>query len=412
MTKYILCIGFFIASTILSAQNGYPKYYEMVALDAKADSLYKAKDFKNAARFYLATSNIIVEKAITMDYSSLHYDAACSWALASMPDSAFAELDLITSKMNYNNYKHLIKDTDLNSLHADNRWKLVCDRAMANEEGKERYQKLYKDRTTFQGASKEIIFYPHTEQMRKFIDNDSLPFLSVDHGNFRIYFRGNSNVVNYLPQLRQGLDSAFRKILEVVGITGYYHGLNLVMVDSAGELKQLTGMYVHGGFSLQGNDEIFFVYNTDRKFGFRHEIFHFISNDIWGFNRKSRLLNEGGAVYTEGVCYEDYSMYGISAYLMKEKKLFTFKSLIDNFHDMEMQSEEIAYFESGAIFKYLYEKYGIEKMKQLWIKGFDSFETIYGMPLSQFEKEWRDFISTVQPPKNMNWEMITKIGCG
>jgi hypothetical protein len=410
MTKYFCLFYLLILSNVSFGQNGYPKYYEMVALDAKADSLYKAKDFLNAAHYYTATANIEVEKVITMNYSDLWYDAACSWSLANVPDSAFSVLDMIVSKMQYSNYKHLLADPDFNSLHADSRWKHICDLTKANEEAKELQEKKYEERTTYQGKSKETIFYPHTPQMRKFIDNDSLPFLSVDYQNARIYFRGNSFAAYHLPAIRKHLDLSLKRIFAVVGISEFNRGVNLVMVDSAGELKELTGMYVHGGFSSQGNDEIFFVYNGEKE-DFKHEIFHFISNNVWGFNRKSRLLNEGGAVYTEYPCDDDYSLYGISSYMLKENKLFSFESLINNFHEKEMESEERAYFESAAIFKYLYENYGIEKMKEIWLKGFDSFDAIYGITLPQFEKEWTAFISTVRSPKNLNWDKVASNTC-
>jgi hypothetical protein len=414
MTKYFIHLGFLMTASFVFSQGGFPNYWKMVALDAKADSLYKAKDFKNAAHYYAATANIVAEKAISMTYSDIHYNAACSWALANIPDSAFDELNLIAYKMNYSNYKHLIADADLNSLHSDKRWKPICDLIKTNEEARELKEKNYNERTTYLGTSKEIIFYPHTGEMRKFIDNDSLPFLSVDYSNFRIYFRGNSYAAKHLTSIKMKTDSALKRILTIADTSEYRKGLNLVFVDSAGELKELTGMYVHGGFSLQQNDEIFFVCNADSNMGLTHEIFHFISNEVWAHNTKSRLLNEGGAVYAEATktCYYGNPIYGICAYLNKEKKLFPFNELINSFHDKEIENEIFAYYESAGIFKYLYEKYGIAKMKQLWLKGFDSFQAIYGRSLSQFEMEWTDFISTIQAPKSIDWDLLTKNGCG
>src|SRR5579872_4105723 len=247
--KYFFLLYFILIGNISFGQNGYTKYYEIVALNSKADSLYKAKDFINAAHYYTATANIVVEKAITVIYSDLWYDAACSWALANVPDSAFSVLDMIATKMNYSNYQHLSTDPDFNSLHADRRWKHIGDLIKANEDARKQMEKIYKERTTYLGESKEIIFYPHTPQMRKFIDNDSLPFLSVDYKNARFYFRGNSYAASHLPVARQNLDSALQRIFSVVDISMYNRGINLVIVDSAEELKQLTGMFVHGGFS-------------------------------------------------------------------------------------------------------------------------------------------------------------------
>lgn len=411
MKNYILILSCIITANISFAQNGFPKYYEFTELNKKADSLYKAKDFKKAAHFYSAAANVVVEKAIPIDFSNIHYNAACSWALANYPDSAFVNLELIATKMNYTNYKHLNNDTDLNSLHNDKRWQHILGLVKLNEERKERKEKNYEERTTYKGIAKEIIFYPHTEYMRTFIDNDSLPFISTDHENFRIYFRGNSYAATHLPEIKQKLSSAFERILSVLDTTNYYRGINLILVDSAQEMKELTGFYIHGGLALSGHDLVFFIYNDKRRLQLKHEIFHFISLDLWGAST-SRLLNEGGAVYTDNQCHYDNAIYSINAYMFKEKKLYTFQSLINDFDEKVKGNEIITYIESAGIFKFLYEKYGIEKMKQLWSKGFNSFEAIYGKTLLQFEKEWTEFISTVAPPKNIDWEMLMKEGCG
>jgi len=411
MKYFVPIVVFMHIASATFAQKGYPKYYEMMGLWNKADSLYKVKDYKNAAKLYSDAAKVTVEKAIDIDYSELHYNASCAWAMAHKTNNSFSELKLIASKMNYSNYKQLTEDTSLISIHTDKRWVEVCALVKSNAEAKELHEKYVKSRTTFQSNEPEIIFSPHTPKMREYIDNDSLPFISINYANFRIYFRGNSYAANHLTEVKQEADRSLQRIFSVLQISHYNKGLNLVLVDSASELQQLTGMNVHGGFSLQEQDLVFMVNNNARKIAMKHEVFHFISNDVWGFC-ESRLLNEGGAVYAENEC-NDYEnpVYSITAYLLKQKKLFPILSLINDFDNIALNNEVIAYYESAAIFKYLYEKYGAEKMKQLWVKGFTDFESIYGMPLSQFEKEWTDYMSTIQTPKNMDWEKLSKNGC-
>ncbi|MGF6924647.1 tetratricopeptide (TPR) repeat protein [Chitinophaga sp. W2I13] len=83
-----------------------------------ADSLYKAKNFKEAGKYYLkATENVdfMVLK------SSNYYNAACCYALNGQKDSA---LVLLTSAVNggYKNADQIKKDTDLESLHSLPGW--------------------------------------------------------------------------------------------------------------------------------------------------------------------------------------------------------------------------------------------------------------------------------------------------
>jgi hypothetical protein len=68
--------------------------------------------------------------------------------------------------------------------------------------------------------------------------------------------------------------------------------------------------------------------------------------------------------------------------------------------------------ESAGIFKYLYEKYGLQKLKQLRLNGFDQFEMIYGFSVFKLEKDWNSMISEVPVPQEIDWAKFLKEGCG
>ncbi len=97
---------------------------------------------------------------------------------------------------------------------------------------------------------------------------------------------------------------------------------------------------------------------------------------------------------------------------LKTKKTFPLKSLIEEFDKKAGESDVIAYLQSAAIFKYLYEKHGIEKMKLLWASGFENFKSIYGLSIEDFEKEWLDYINTIPAPKDMDEKKLLTQGCG
>lgn len=63
--KFLLIVIVLIAVNESSySQNGFPNYYAYMALNSKADSLYRVKDYLNAAQFYSEAANINVEKAL------------------------------------------------------------------------------------------------------------------------------------------------------------------------------------------------------------------------------------------------------------------------------------------------------------------------------------------------------------
>ncbi len=87
-----------IFTTISSGQNELYKQHAKAA-----DSLYNAKDYKKSAMTYSEAFKAIGWKGTSND----RYNAACSWALAGVPDSAFFQLDRIATKSNYTNLAHI-----------------------------------------------------------------------------------------------------------------------------------------------------------------------------------------------------------------------------------------------------------------------------------------------------------------
>ncbi|WP_436488778.1 TPR end-of-group domain-containing protein [Chitinophaga sp. ARDCPP14] len=83
-----------------------------------ADSLYKAKNFKEAGKYYLKATEKVDFKVLKSDN---YYNAACCYALNGQKDSA---LVLLTSAVNsgYKNADQIKKDTDLESLHSLPGW--------------------------------------------------------------------------------------------------------------------------------------------------------------------------------------------------------------------------------------------------------------------------------------------------
>lgn len=106
---------------------------EYPGLISEANALYKSKEFRKSAETFSKAFKSSGWKGATTD----RYNAACSWALAGVPDSALFQLLRIAEKGNYTNYAHASKDSDLESLHADSRWTLFLELVSRNKEKSE-----------------------------------------------------------------------------------------------------------------------------------------------------------------------------------------------------------------------------------------------------------------------------------
>ena len=405
ISLYFLCIGL-----TLQSQTGFPRYYEYAVYVTRADSLYKAGKFTASASCYIDAIAVRVEKGIAVPFVDLHYSAACSWALAGQGDSAFVHLNA-AAVLGYSDPHYLEKDQDLISLHGDSRWPGLLKQITSIAERKQRIKKIYEERTRFTGGSHETVFFPLHENIRQLIQTDSLPFISLNYENFRLYFRGDGYTATHLRDLEQQLSGAFNKVLAALDIGSYSTGINVILVDSRAELQEVTGIAAYGGMAFVGDNAVFLVFNGKRRLQAKHEIFHLISQDAWGITT-SRLLDEGGAVYADNECYFENPIYSISAWLKSDGRLLSFKSLITDFDNEARKSDVIAYLESATIFKYLYTQYGMEKLKRLRSEGFEKFEEIYGFPVTRLEKEWNQMISRIKIPEGVDWKKLLEEGCG
>ena len=104
------------------------KYTELVQ---EAINFYKSKEYLKSGQKYNEAFIAFGGKGIISD--RYRYNAACSWALANESDSAFIQLFHIAENHNYTNIEYITKDTDLNSLHKDERWSILINIIINNE---------------------------------------------------------------------------------------------------------------------------------------------------------------------------------------------------------------------------------------------------------------------------------------
>lgn len=94
---------------------------EYGTLVQEAEQFYHEKSFLESGKKYAAAFKTFGNKGYIND----RYNAACSWALAGVPDSAFVNLLKISKGGYYTNLNHLTVDPDLKSLYGDPRWEEV-----------------------------------------------------------------------------------------------------------------------------------------------------------------------------------------------------------------------------------------------------------------------------------------------
>jgi hypothetical protein len=119
----IIYVGF--RSVLFGQVLNSKEYHSFIG---KADSLYKIKDYKNAALNYSKAFEANGWKGFSWE----RYNAACCWALIGNVDSSFFNLERIANKANYSDYFEIMNERALNTLHNDVRWNALIDKIKQN----------------------------------------------------------------------------------------------------------------------------------------------------------------------------------------------------------------------------------------------------------------------------------------
>jgi hypothetical protein len=126
----------------------------------RGDSLYAAGQYNESAAAYCRGFK-------AMDYQADHtdrYNAACSYALAGIPDSSFKHLINLCNESDYLRTDFMCSDKDLVVLHKDNRWrKLVKDVKKSEKERSKNHDKKLIDELS--------IIYEEDQKYRQMIDS-------------------------------------------------------------------------------------------------------------------------------------------------------------------------------------------------------------------------------------------------
>lgn len=109
------------------AQTPPSQYFMLVKT---ADSLYMKKQYLKSGQTFAAAFKTFGWKGYIHD----RYNAASAWARAGVPDSAFSNLERISRKGFYADYRHITRNEDFASLRNNPRWKPIIQRIKENQD--------------------------------------------------------------------------------------------------------------------------------------------------------------------------------------------------------------------------------------------------------------------------------------
>lgn len=148
-------------------------------------------------------------------------------------------------------------------------------------------------------------------------------------------------------------------------------------------MKLLIGNETNG-VAFPRTKVVCFILNEKVDASGSHELIHVMAGNTWGLKFRT-WINEGFATYADDI-WHGYQLHDLNKYLLQEKKLIPLEKLVDDFSS---HSNLISYPQTGSFVKYIYEQYGVDKVKELWKSGtVKGMKRALGKDIVTIESEW------------------------
>lgn len=206
------------------------------------------------------------------------------------------------------------------------------------------------------------------------------------HMNLR--YESGSYAEARIDKLAQHQERAFARNVSLLGVDRYETKTDVFVVESLARMKALVGEETDG-IAFPSTNVAVFIYSESIDASGAHELMHVMAVNVWGKGPKLWLM-EGLAVYADDEWHR-YPLHNLSNFLRQQNKLIALEDLISDFDEYD---DMITYPQSASFVKFIYERYGREKLRELWQKGSaKNIRKAMGKEIEALETEWREHIS-------------------
>jgi hypothetical protein len=208
------------------------------------------------------------------------------------------------------------------------------------------------------------------------------------------------------PGLARAAEAALRYDLALAGMPPVRDTLELFVVESREQARQLTGREFMGQ-AIPGELTAFFVASAEKRPAFRHEIMHALTLMLWGQHRTGSWLAEGVATWAGGGCH-GHGNDAIAAGFLRDGTLRPLRELDAGFWEID---ELHAYVTAASAVEHLARTRGPEAVRLLWETVLPPGSHPLGAGGDEMEAAWRRYLAT-GPPARIDPGELRRHGCG
>lgn len=223
--------------------------------------------------------------------------------------------------------------------------------------------------------------------------------------SLHLHYLPGSHAARHIRELAASAEEALRHDLALIGASSPSGPLELFLVDSREQARQLTGN-PYMGQAIPGEMSAFFVVIPGIDPAFRHEIMHALSLALWGTHRTGSWLAEGVATWAAGGC-QGKSVAAIAAGLLRAGTLLPLPELRGGFWEVD---EVNAYITAGSAVDYLARTRGHAAVEALWRQPANGLAHPLGHDGAGIEGAWRAYLASI-PAAELDPALLRRHGC-
>jgi hypothetical protein len=216
----------------------------------------------------------------------------------------------------------------------------------------------------------------------QYVDHTGFNWTYKRTDHFHLYFQADSEAHRHVRALKKNVEADRAHVIRLLGATGYDPPISAFFLKSGAQMKELVGVEVDGR-SRPVQHAVFSVV-TPARLHLTHELCHEIASNLWG--AAEPWIEEGLAVYADEpdtIRYDSWT-------LLSAGSLIPFENLIRPDWNSTMYSPDVTYTELGGFVMFLHDRFGVDRLRQIWQGGSQSIPTVAGMSLADLEREWRE----------------------
>ncbi|HEX5108086.1 MAG TPA: hypothetical protein VFV95_06550 [Vicinamibacterales bacterium] len=230
------------------------------------------------------------------------------------------------------------------------------------------------------------LFAAHAEaqrlSMKKLRFAKHFDWVTKESPNFEFFYEAGTPAARDIDRIVKSMEDSRGRVERLLGKTSKIKLQNF-FVESRQRMKDLIGFetnaYAYGTISTM-------IYNDEVESIGAHQTCHVLAESLWGDSREE-WIEEGLAVYANDQ-WRGLPLHSVAKWLLDRDRLVPVAGLVKNGWQQK-HSNEVTYPQLGSFVKFVYEKYGMDPVKQLWKRGARDSQAALGKPLTDVEREWK-----------------------